>query len=257
MSADTDPFCRAIAAYAARRLRRSTEFVGDLPWAAREAELDRGRIHVGWICGLPYTWKKDRDGAPLELLAAPVMQDKRYADQPIYFSDLVVHRRSDFRKFSDLRGTTWAYNEEASFSGYVIMQYHLVRQGESLAYFSRQVRAGTHHHALQMVIRRQADSAAIDCTALEMELQREPALGSSLLVLETLGPNPMPPWVISTLLPARLRRALRGLLLGMHQDPEGRAILADCRIRRFAAVGNRHYNPIRKIARLVSTIDQP
>jgi phosphonate transport system substrate-binding protein len=100
------------------------EFINGIPWQERESLLDAGRIHVAWICGLPYVWKADRPRPHIELLAGPVMQDASYEDRPVYFSDVVVRRDSESTTFADLRGASWAYDEPGSYSGYNVVRYH-------------------------------------------------------------------------------------------------------------------------------------
>jgi phosphonate transport system substrate-binding protein len=89
------------------------------------------------------------------------------------------------------------------------------------------------------------DASAVDSVVLETELRRRPALKHRLRVVESWGPSPAPPWVVSRRLPAVVRRDLRCLMLGMHREPEGRAILRAARMARFAAVADRDYDPIR------------
>lgn len=94
-----------------RILGLRSEWMGDLPWQEREWLLDKGQIHVGWICGLPYVRKADQARPAVELLAAPVRQGPRYQDRPICFSDVVVDHDSKYAAFADLRGATWAFND--------------------------------------------------------------------------------------------------------------------------------------------------
>jgi phosphonate transport system substrate-binding protein len=61
----------------------------------------------------------------------------------------------------------------------------------------------------------------------------------------TFGPSPMPPWVIGRHIAPELRERVRTLLLHMHEDPAGQAILARGQIARFATVTDRMYDAIR------------
>jgi phosphonate transport system substrate-binding protein len=247
---NADFICQAITEYLAEKLNIATTFINDISWQEREQLLDAGEIQVGWICGLPYVWKADQSEPQLELLAAPVMQHPRYQNRPLYFSDVIVHSDSPFQCFADLRGASWAYNEPGSQSGFNITRYHLATLGETSGYFGQVIKAGAHQVALQMVLKRQVDASAIDSTVLETELQRQPGLDQQLHIIETLGPSPIPPWVISKRVPQVLRQALRESLLGMAQDPAGQAILAAGQMARFAQVEDQDYDPIREMARL-------
>jgi phosphonate transport system substrate-binding protein len=239
--------CRAIAGYVAERLDRPTEFVGDIPWQERERRLDVGAIDVGWICGAPYVWKVDRAGVLIELLAAPVMAGARYQGRPVYYSDVVVCAASPFQSFADLRGAAWAYNDSRSHSGYQVVRYALAARDLTAGYFGRVVEAGAHQAALQLILERQIDAAAIDTTVLDLLFARDTELQSQLRVVETFGPSPIPPWVVGLHVAPDLRRALRDLLLHMHEDPYGLAILAAGQIARFTPVADTDYDPIRRM----------
>lgn len=249
-----DEACSAIAAYLGQRLGIPTKFMGDISWQERLRLLDDGQIQVGWICGLPYIQRVDISSPRIELLAAPVIQGVRYQQRPVYFSDVAVHRDSRFKTFADLRGVSWAYNEPGSQSGYNVVRYHLATLGETSGYFGRVVEAGAHHTSLQMILQRQIDASAIDSTVLELEIRSDPEIASQIRIIETLGPSPIPPWIISKEVPLELRSALRALLLDMHQDPQGRAILDQGLIDCFVGVEDRDYDPIRMMTKLAERV---
>jgi len=222
--------------------------VNGIPWQERERLLDEGAVHAGWICGLPYVLKADSRRPGVELLAAPVMAGTRYAGRPVYFSDIVVHRDSAARSFADLRGARWAYNEPGSHSGHNVVRYHLARLGEHGGYFGHVVQTGAHQKTLRMIAADEVDASAIDSTVLETEMRRLPVLARSLRVVETWGPSPAPPWVVSRRLPLALRRRLRSIVLSMHRESAGRALLRQARMARFAGVSDHDYDPIRRMA---------
>ena len=252
LAANTFPSVRAVAGYISHRLQLGVEFVNDISFEERERLLDSGEIHLGWICGLLYVFKTKYSRPNLDLLAAPVMGGRRYHNQPVYFSDVVVRRDSPCHTFADLRGARWAYNEPRSYSGYYLVIHHLDTLGESQNFFEGRVESGAHLNSLQMVINGRADVAAIDSTVLDNELAQRPGLADQMRVIEVLGPSPIPPWVISRQLPLRMRQALQRLLLEMDADPLGRALLASDQLSRFAAVNATDYNLIRNVERMVA-----
>jgi phosphonate transport system substrate-binding protein len=242
--------CRQITHYLGERLGVPAEFVEGIPWQERERLLDSGQVQVGWICGLPYVWKADRNPSPVELLAAPVMQAPRYQARPVYYSDVIVHRDSEFQSFADLRGASWAFNEPHSHSGCNLTRSHLARIGEFDGYFSTVAQAGSHLRAIELVLEGSVAASAIDSTVLELEYQTRPHLKEALRVVEVLGPSPIPPWVVSNLVPPELRVAIRNAFLGMHEDPGGKAILAAGQIAKMARVEDTDYDLIREMEAL-------
>ena len=235
--------------YLADRLGIDASIAHDAEWEFRERDLDAGSIEVGWICGLPYVWKADLPSPGINLLAAPVMRAERYADQAVYFSDVMVRADSDFHQFSDLRGARWAYNEPRSHSGSNIVKAFLFDLDEKDGYFGSASMAGSHEGAIEMILDGSVDGAAIDTTVYETRLRSEPELGQNLRSVASLGPSPMPPWVISTRVADELRARLRDELTRMHLDQAGAETLSRHAVKRFDAVDDSFYDPIRVMDR--------
>lgn len=247
MAPNMDSFCRHLSAYLAEKLSIPVTLVMDLPWQERERLLDQGEIDLCWICGLPYVLKADRSPGLVEPLVAPVMAGSRYQNRPIYFSDVIVHRDSSFKTISDLHGATWAYNEPGSHSGFGVVRYTLALQGKSFAYFSTVIESGAHQNSLRMILDREVDASAIDSTVLELEMRRDPQITSQIRVIDTFGPSPIPPWVISGNTPVELRQRLLERFVHMALDPEGQRILHEVGITRFTPTLDRDYDTIREM----------
>src|SRR5207253_408625 len=140
----------------------------------------------------------------IELLAAPIPSGPLYGGRPVYFSDVIVKRDSPAKKFDDLCGSVWAYNEPRSHSGYNVIRAHLANLGRK-RFFNRAVESGSHSASVEMVLSGQVDAAAIDSTMLEWMKSQRPEIGKQVRVIATLGPSPIPPWVISKEVPENLR----------------------------------------------------
>jgi phosphonate transport system substrate-binding protein len=182
------------------------------------------------------------------------MQAARYEGQPVYFSDVVVRPDSRFRTFADLRGASWAFNEPGSHSGYNVVRYHLATLGAMSGYFGTVIESGAHQASLRMILDGRIDGSAIDSTVLELEVKRDPAIRSQIRIIETLGPSPIPPWVLLTNVSAQLRKDLRELLVRMHWHPQGRAVLAEAQMARFVRVEDGDCDAIRRMARQAQTV---
>jgi phosphonate transport system substrate-binding protein len=239
-----------VSDYLGKRLALDSTFIQSPPWQRREQLLIQGEIQVGWVCGLKYV----QQPAPFELLAAPVMKASRYQGRPVYYSDVIVRRDSKFERFADLRGASWAFNEPGSHSGYNLTRYHLVIIGESGAFFRKISAAGSHQAAIEMVRQGQIDASAIDSTVLEIELIHQPEISQDIRIIDTLGPSPIPPLVISRQVPRDLKERIQDLLLEMHHEQDGQAILEAGLIDHFVRVNDQDYDPIRRMARLASRI---
>ena len=250
-----ESFCKALAAFIGDKLAIPSEFIGDIPWQERERLLDRGDIHVSWICGLPYVRKNNSEKKTVELLAAPVMSHPRYGGRPVYFADVVVHADSSIRSFEELRGSTWAYNDPGSHSGYNLIRYHLAMKGLGTRYFGRVVESGSHRRSIEMILEHAIDATAIDSTVLEMEFTKNPSIVERLRTITTLGPSPAPPWVAHSSVSSDVRQALCQEFLSMDKDPRGQRILEDAGMLRFALASDHEYDPIRAMERTAATVE--
>jgi phosphonate transport system substrate-binding protein len=243
-------FSRDLAHYLSHQLGLPIDVVEDVPWQERERQLYRGEAHLGVVCGLQYVYAHDRNETPgVDLLCAPVMQAPRYKNQPIYFSEVIVRRDHPARSLADLRGASFAFNEPTSHSGYALPRYVLASRGETNGFFSRAIESGAHERSIRMILDASVDAAAIDTTVLEQEVRSSPELGKLIRSVETLGPSPIPPLVISRSVPPTLRAAVQSSLLKIHQDPEGVGVLQRARMLRFVEVTDADYDPIRDMAR--------
>ena len=166
----------------------------------------------------------------------------------------MVKRESRFRAFHDLRGSSWAYNEPMSHSGFNVVRAYLAGFGYSQGFFRQIVESGSHTASIEMILDEQVEGSAIDTTVLDWVIDQRPGVGAQIRVIETIGPSPIPPWVASTQLPAHVRSALRRTFLEMHEDNEDRAILARGRITRFVPADDADYDPIRRMADVAASV---
>lgn len=249
MAENTEALCRSIAEIIEIEVGIPTEYVTGIPWQERERLFDLGEIQILWLCGLPYVDKADLANSDMELLAVPVPAGARYHGRPVYFSDVVVRRRSSFESFVDLRGASWAYNEPRSHSGFNVVRAYLAEIGQSKGFFGSVVESGAHSNSIELILSGAIDGAAVDSTVLEWLLSQRADLDDQLRVIDTIGPSPIPPWVISTKLSGSLRAQVRQAVLTLHLSPVGRAALGGAQLAKFTFAHDCDYDPIRRMAR--------
>ena len=106
------------------------------------------------------------------------------------------------------------------------------------------VQTGSHRNSLRALLRGEVEAAPIDSTVLALELRADPAL-AALRAIARLGRMPSPP-VALVGGDAGLAEALRAALTGAGGErATGRAALALGAVRRFEAVGDADYAPVR------------
>ena len=209
-------------------------------------QLGDGSVDVAFLCGLPYVRLcRERPGM-LRPLAAPVLDEARYHDRPVYFSDVIVRRESPFRSFADLRGHSWAYNDPDSFSGCLLVRHHLLQMGETEAFFGRLAFSGRHQESIRKVLDGEVDGSAIDSQVLAVEVLRNPYFAGEFRVIAILGPSTIPSVVATAGVPKDVQARLCDALCELGRDPVSRNVLASGLIRRFTPIDDRAFDDIRQ-----------
>lgn len=206
-----------------------------------------GRADLAFVCGPSYAELKAA-GSPVELLpVAPVFDDPRAAGRPVYFADLIVTSRHPARRFEELRGVAWAYNDRRSLSGWFKMVERLRAMGHTggpETFFSRLVQSGTHLQSIALVAAGLAAAATVDSNALNLELRRKPDLARRLRVIEEWGPSPIQPLLASAHLDAEVKARVIEALLALHEKDALRRRLAAFGVIRFAPVDEAAYEAL-------------
>ena len=212
-------------------------------------QLLTGEVDAAFLCGLPYVRLADRDPRPLTAIAAPVLAGRRYGGRPMYFSDVIVRRDDPARTLEDLPGRAFAYNEETSYSGWLVVWHHLGLRGPRPGFtLSPTLRTGSHQASIAAVSDGQADWAAIDSQVLAITVRNEPRLAARLRVLESLGPSPVPPFVARTAIPEAVRKGMAEALRDAAGFAFARGALAGAGITGFVEACDADYDPIRLVA---------
>ncbi len=209
-----------------------------------------GRADLAFVCAPSYALLKEA-GSPVELLpVAPVFVDPRVEGQPVYFSDVVVRTGHPARRFEELAGGVWSYNDRYSRSGWQKMLDRLAEIGHAGGperFFGCLLQAGSHLRSIEFVAGAKADAAAIDSNTLWLSRRRDPTLPGRLRVIESWGPMPIQPVLARAGLDPSVRSGIVLTLLCLHEDRASRARLEEFGVKRFAAVDEASYAAIRPI----------
>lgn len=217
------------------------------PPRAEPDPFTRGEADVGFMCSPSFLWLRETQPPPVELLeAAPVFLDERAGGEPVYFSDVIVRRQSACLRFDELRGRVWAYNDTCSLSGYYNMLRKLAELGREGRFVERVLRSGSHLKSIDMVIRGEADAAAIDSNVLLLQSRNE-GRHEGLRVLESWGPFPIQPVVVRRTLDEGTKVALARALLALDSDTAARADLAAWGLRGFRPIAAAAYEGEREL----------
>jgi ABC-type phosphate/phosphonate transport system substrate-binding protein len=197
---------------------------------------------VAFMCAPSFVWLRDLRPPPVELLGVlPVFDDERNQGKPVYFCDVVVRNDAPIQAFSGLEGGTWAYNDVCSLSGYYSLLDKLAESSADESFFDNIFCSGSHLNSIKAVLNGRADAAAIDSNVLRIRFREAPALREELRVVESWGPYPIQPVLVSSALRPDQKQRLRSAFLSTEQDQQTRRTLKLFGLSGFVAADPEDY----------------
>ena len=253
------PVYREIADYVAAKTGRKTSLIFGASYSETDKLLERGIIHVGFVCGLPYVHSVAQQ--KYDLLAIPVSAT-RTGDVPDatsgyektpgkYYSYTIVHKDSKIRNWGDLKGKRYAFNDINSNSGYNMPRYKLVQLGAKnwTDWFSKVIVSGSHDESIRLVANGVVDASSVDSLVLDYDRANGNPDAAKVRIIEQLFPGGAgaPPVVVARHVKPEVREAVQKALINMHRDPVGQKILAKALLARFDPPDDRNYDDIRRM----------
>ena len=218
-------------------------------------QLRDGSVDLAFICGLPYVRLCAERPGMLHPLAAPILDEERCQDRPVYFSDVIVRADTAASCFDDLRGRNWAHSDPDSFSGCLLVRYHLLQLGETEAFFGSVTFSGRHQESIRRVVRGEVDASAIDSQVLGVACLRDPDLARQFRVIAVLGPSTIPPVIATGTVPQEIQALAGDAICALGGDAASRDALGRGLIRRFTPIEDRAYDDIREKMAAVDNVN--
>jgi len=232
-----------MADYLAERLQRRVELVQGKTYAEINGLIQSGDVTFAIVCTNAYLQGAEDFG--MEALVVP-----QIGGQTVYYSYLIVPAHSRAQGLADLRGKIFAFSDPLSNSGRLVPVYQLQRMGERPeSFFSRYIFTYSHDNSIKAVANGLVDGAAVDSLVYEYMAAADPKLIRAVRVVARWGPFGINPVVVHPQLEPGLKSRLRRLLLTMHEDERGRAILKRLRIDRFVEPTGVDYSSVERMRR--------
>ncbi|MEO5365813.1 MAG: PhnD/SsuA/transferrin family substrate-binding protein [Magnetococcus sp. WYHC-3] len=234
---DQNPFLAHWKDYLESRLHRPVRFVRRKSYAEISDMLLNGQLDVAWLCSYSFAVYSNR----LVPLATPL-----FRGEPYYRSYLIVSAEdSAVRGYLDLAEKVFAYVEPRSNTGFIVPRETLRRLGRDPDHFFRTTFfTWSHADVIAAVADRVADAGAVDSYIWEILARRQPAMAAKTRVVEKSEAYGFPPIVAGPQFPAADLGRLRALLMNMHEDEEGRRLLAMVELDRLGPVDRAWYQNI-------------
>jgi phosphonate transport system substrate-binding protein len=226
--------------YLAERTGRPVELVQRQTYAEVNDLVRDGDVDLALVCTGAYVKGHEQFG--MELLAAP-----QVGGETVYYSYVIVPTASPAQGLADLRGKRFAFTDPLSNSGHLMPLYLLWQMGETPeSFFERTLYTYSHDNSIRAVAEGLVDGAGVDSLVYDYALSRDPSLAGRVRIVARSEPCGMPPVVVPPRRDAAQKQTLRDLLLTMHQDPAGRAVLEELLIDRFVPIDDRAYDSVRE-----------
>jgi phosphonate transport system substrate-binding protein len=227
--------------YMGRRLGRSVRLFQRGTYAEVNDLLKNREIDLAFVCAGALLEGEREFG--MEALVVPRMWGKT-----VYYSYLIVNRRSPAERLEDLRGKSFAFSDPLSNSGRLVPVYQLAIRGETPeSFFSRTVFTYSHDNSIVAVADGLVDGAAVDSLVYDYLRSRNPEAVAQTRIVTRWGPYGIPPVAVHPSLDPEQKRTLREFLLSIHEDPEGKQILDRLLIDRFVPVDPNLFRSIRQM----------
>lgn len=236
-------YYREFLDYIGKELGQPVEYVDATNYEEINSRLESRDIDAAFVCSGPYVDGHQKFG--LELLAAP-----RAYGGTVYYSYIIVPRKSMAKGLDNLRGKSFAFTDPLSNTGKLVPEYLLARKGESSqSFFSKTVFSGSHDKSIKAVADGLVDGAAVDSLIWEYLNRISPGLTGNTRILIKSDPYAIPPFVVHPALDPKLKEKLRTILLNAHTKPTGKEILDKMMIDKFVPIADRAYDTIREMKR--------
>ena len=232
-----------------RYLCRGLGKVPTLVAAPRFADFIDGEIDLAFMCGYPFTAMNAVIPGAGTAIAAPLLDDSRVIERPVYFGDVIVNTDSSLTEFAHLQQKRFAYNEVVSLSGYKMLEDYLLPSSGIDGFCSDMIESGSHQRSIEMVIAGDADYALIDSQALAVEAGNDPGINTRLRRIGQFGPHPMPPVVASRRMSLTDIDDIGTALSRIHLEQAVSHCLRRAQVRRFVPVSSDFYVPIEDLIR--------
>lgn len=224
---------RELLEWVLERANVHMEFVDQEPPATLADLWSRSDLGCAMMCGLPYSHRKPR---PI-LLAAPVPSPERYADRPVYFTDIAVRADSPFGKLEDTFGHVVGYTLTDSMSGCVALRRHLLplRKPDGKPLYRKAVGELVNARGvIQALLDRRIDVGPLDSYVFDLIRRNDPAFAANVRIIAATDAAPMPPLIATAALDPDTVGRLRNAFSAVEHADELVQVRATLLLRRFA-----------------------
>jgi phosphonate transport system substrate-binding protein len=225
--------------YVGKKLQRKATALYRQTYSETNDLVRYQRCDIGIVCTYPFIRGEKEFG--MQALVVPQING-----ETTYQSIILVPVASPAKTLFDLRGKRFASADIMSTTGWLFPAMVLMDAGENPdKFFGEHVLTGSHDRSLQAVVDGFVDGAAVHGIVYNQIVAEDPSTLGKVKVLIKSAPFGIPPIVVHPDLDPQLKKHILSVLLRMHEDAEGRSILAKLQIERFVVPDANLFAPLR------------
>ena len=240
---ETVRYYKQLIDYVGTKLGSPVDMVQKENYDEMDAMLERGEVQIAFLCSGPYVKDHAKFGA--ELLVAP----QSYG-QPFYHAYIIAHKDSPVKDMAGLKGKKFAFTDPKSNTGAIVPTYMVAREFnvKPEKFFSEVIFTKSHDRSVEAVAKKVVDGASIDSLIYDYAAKKNPAYTSQTKIIKKSPAYGIPPLVVKRDLDPALKNKIRNILLNMHADPAGKAILDGIMVDKFIVPKDTDYNSVREMS---------
>jgi phosphonate transport system substrate-binding protein len=168
-----------------------------------------------------------------------------------YHGLIFVRKDSGIRTARGMKGKRLACVDKATTAGYLLPLGYFHENGidDCRKHLKEIYFAGTHEDAILDVLNRKADIGAAKNTVYERMAVKDNNVKNALAILAVSPEVPENALALRGDIEEELKKKIKGALLAMNQDPEGKEILKRFGAARFIETTDKDYEPVFRYAR--------
>ncbi len=239
---ETVKYYKQLIDYVGAKLGSPVEMVQKESYDEMDGLLEHGDVQVAFVCSGPYVKDHAKFGA--ELLVAPQSYGK-----PFYNAYIIVHKDSPIKDMAGLKGKKFAFTDPKSNTGKIVPTYMVGKEFKMTPekFFGEVIYTRSHDKSVEAVAKHMVDGASIDSLIYDYTVKKNPVYTSQTKIIRKSPSYGIPPLVVKKGMDPVLKNKLKDILLNMHNDPEGKAILDGIMVDKFIVPKDADYNTVREM----------
>ena len=213
--------------YLGDKLGRKTSLVQRVTYGEVNQLIAEGVVDLAFVCSGAYIGLR-RQGVA-EILVVPQVDGTT-----TYHSLILTRNNVDVESLDDLRGSTFAFVDPLSNTGFLFPSWCVLQRGERAeSFFGETVFSNSHEYSIGMVASGMVDAAAVDNLVFDAVVAERPEIREKVQIVEQSRGFGIPPVVVRTAVPPAQKEAFREALLSANEDEQGMEALNRLGFDRF------------------------